>query len=304
MQRFELTVLGNGSALPTNNRNPSAQLLNIAERFFLIDCGEGTQVQLRKYKTNFSKIDRIFISHLHGDHYFGLIGLLQTFHLLGRQKKIQIFGPPPLKEIIELQNSASHTELNYAIDFISTEPNSFEKIYEDTKVEVFSFPLNHKIPCTGFLFREKPWPRKIIKEKLDSYKISVSELHKLKAGYDVTDENGNTIPLKELTQDPPAPRSYAYCSDTRYTEKIIEIIRGVDLLYHESTFLEDMKERARKTMHSTAKEAAAIAVKSGAKKLLLGHFSSRYDDENEFLNEASAVFENCMLATEGKVFSV
>ncbi|MFN6039831.1 MAG: ribonuclease Z, partial [Bacteroidota bacterium] len=229
-QKFELLVLGTGSALPTNNRNPSAQLLNIAERFFLIDCGEGTQVQLRKYKASFSRINHIFISHLHGDHYFGLIGLLQSFHLLGRKQKLNIFCPPQLKQIIEIQNNVSGTDLHYKIEFHFTQTQSLQKIFEDNKTEVFSFPLSHKIPCTGFLFREKQLPRNIIKEKLDLYNISISEIHKLKAGFDATDVDGNIIPLSELTSEPAKPRSFAYCSDTQYSEDIVAYIKNVDLV--------------------------------------------------------------------------
>jgi ribonuclease Z len=304
LQRFELTILGCGSATPTNKRNPSAQLLNVAERFFLIDCGEGTQVQLRKFKLNFSKIDCIFISHMHGDHYFGLIGLLQSFHLLGRKKKLKLFGPPQLIEVIELQNKVSGTELIYQLEFTATTPSSTQVIYQDNKIIVSSFPLDHKIPCTGFMFTEKQSPRRIIKEKLEQLKISISEIHKLKAGFDATDEDGNFVSNAELTTDPPPTRSYAYCSDTRYNEKLIDIIKNVDMLYHESTFLDDMKERAVHTMHSTAAEAATIALKSGAKQLILGHFSARYEDESGFLEEASPVFPNVLLASEGKVFSL
>ena len=304
MQRFELTILGCGSALPTNKRNPSAQLLNVAERFFLIDCGEGTQVQLRKYKAGFSRIDHIFISHLHGDHFFGLIGLLQSFHLLGRKKSLGIYGPPQLKEIIQLLNIATGTALQYPVEFISTDPQNTVLLFEDNKVEVISFPLRHKLDCTGFLFREKPLPRKIIKEKLKQFNISTEQIHRLRAGFDAEDENGNMVPASELTLPGPVSRSYAYCSDTAYDEKIAEIIRDVSLLYHESTFLEDMQERAKSTLHSTAKEAAQIAKLANAQQLILGHFSSRYDDETLFLEEALPVFSNTLLASDGKVFTL
>ena len=304
MQRFELTILGCGSATPTNKRHPSAQLLNVAERFFLIDCGEGTQVQLRKYKLSFRKIDRILISHLHGDHYFGLIGLLQSFHLLGRKKKLTVFGPALLKDVIELQNKVSETYLNYELEFISVDPKIPQVIFEDEKVCVTAFPLDHRIDCTGFVFREKLLPRNIIKEKLEQKNISIAEIHKLKQGFDALDEEGNLVPNAELTTDPPEPRAYAHCSDTRYNENIIPHIKKVDLLYHESTFLEDMKDRAAKTMHSTAVQAATIAKMAEAKKLLLGHFSARYTEEEKFLEEALPVFPQTMLASEGKVFSV
>jgi ribonuclease Z len=302
MSPFELTILGCGSATPTNKRNPSAQLLHVAGRYFLIDCGEGTQVQLRRFKCNFSRIDHIFISHMHGDHYFGLIGLLQSFHLLGRRKKMVVYGPAALKEAIEVQNKVSETRLVYPLEFVAVNPKVPQVIFDDEKVSVTTIPLDHRIACTGFLFREKNFLRKIIKEKLTEAKIPVSEMNRLKQGFDVTDEDGNLVKNSELTLDPAPPRSYAYCSDTRFNEKLAAQLQGVDLLYHESTFLEDMKDRAVMTMHSTAKEAAQMAVLAGAKKLILGHFSSRYDDETLFLEEASTVFPGSLLASEGKIF--
>lgn len=261
-------------------------------------------MQLRKYKAGFSRIDYIFISHLHGDHFFGLIGLLQSFHLLGRKKSLGIYGPPQLKEIIQLLNKATGTELQYQVEFISTDPQNTVLLFEDNKVEVISFPLRHKLDCTGFLFREKPLPRKIIKEKLKQFNISTEQIHRLRAGFDVEDDNGNIVPATELTLPGPLPRSYAYCSDTAYDEKIAEIIRGVSLLYHESTFLEDMQERAKSTLHCTAKEAAKIAKLASAQQLILGHFSSRYEDETVFLEEALPVFANTLLASDGKVFTL
>lgn len=304
MQRFQVTILGCGAATPTNKRNPSAQLLNVAERFFLIDCGEGTQIQLRKYKLSFRKINHILISHLHGDHYFGLIGLLQSFHLLGRKKKLIIFGPALLKDVIDLQNRVSETYLSYEIEFIALNPKKSQVIFEDEKVSIESFPLDHRIDCTGFVFKEKFLNRNIIKEKLAQKRISIAQIHKLKQGFDALDEDGKIISNQELTTEAPKPRTYAHCSDTRYNENIIKYIQNVDLLYHESTFLEDMKARASKTMHSTAFEAATIALKANAKKLLIGHFSARYPNEQNFLEEARPVFENTLLASEGKVFYI
>lgn len=304
MQRFQVTILGCGAATPTNKRNPSAQLLNVAERFFLIDCGEGTQIQLRKYKLSFRKINHILISHLHGDHYFGLIGLLQSFHLLGRKKKLIIFGPALLKDVIDLQNRVSETYLSYEIEFIALNPKKSQVIFEDEKVSIESFPLDHRIDCTGFVFKEKYLNRNIIKEKLAQKRISIAQIHKLKQGFDALDEDGKIISNQELTTEAPKPRTYAHCSDTRYNENIIKYIQNVDLLYHESTFLEDMKARASKTMHSTAFEAATIALKANAKKLLIGHFSARYPNEQNFLEEARPVFENTLLASEGKVFYI
>jgi ribonuclease Z len=304
MQRFELLILGSGSALPTNSRNPSAQLLNVAERFFLIDCGEGTQLQLRKFKASFGRIDAVFISHLHGDHFFGLIGLLQTFHLLGRKNALRVYGPPPLKEVIEMLNKVSETHLQYPLEFHATQSNAPELIFEDNKVEVFSFPLKHKLDCTGFLFREKPFPRNIIPEKLKELGVSFSEIHRLKEGLDVVAENGQTISARELTRLGPTPRSYAYCSDTQYHEEIVPVVQNVTLMYHESTFLEEMRDRANKTMHSTAIDAATIALKANAGQLILGHFSARYENQDLFLLEAQTIFKNCLLASDGKLFSI
>ena len=295
MQRFELLILGSGSALPTNSRNPSAQLLCVAERFFLIDCGEGTQLQLRKFKTSFGRINAIFISHLHGDHFFGLIGLLQSFHLLGRKNPLRLYGPPPLKELIDVLNKVSDTRLQYPLEFHSTQAKTVELIFEDDKVEVYTFPLKHKLDCTGFLFREKPFPRNILPEKLKEFGVCHSEIHRLKQGLDVISENGELIHADVLTRPGPKPRSYAYCSDTMYHEELIPLLNNVSVLYHESTFLEDMRERANKTMHSTAKDAAKIAAQANAGQLILGHFSSRYENPDLFLDEAATLFSNCKI---------
>lgn len=304
MQRFEVTILGTGSASPTTKRNPSAQLLNAAERFFLIDCGEGTQVQLRKFKLSMHRIDHIFISHLHGDHYLGLLGLLQSMHLLGRKKPIYLYCFPELKEIIDIQNKYSQTVLNYEIVYRFTNASETEVIFEDKKHRVTSFPLSHRIPCCGFLVEEVEGPRKINKEALEKYQVSVAEIYKLRSGADVMNENGELIKNSLLTKNPDKTRKYAYCSDTCYNEKIIPLIQGADLLYHESTFLKDMKDRAKATFHSTAEDAATIAMKAGVKKLLLGHFSARYDDVTPFLEEAKQVFTNSLLANEGEKIKI
>lgn len=304
MQAFEVTILGSGSASPTISRNPSAQLLNIAERFFLIDCGEGTQIQLRKYKLSWSRIDHIFISHLHGDHYLGLLGLLQSMHLLGRKKVLHLFCFPELKEIIEIQNKYSGTVLNYEIEyhFLSTEGK--QQIHEDNKVRVYSFPLNHRIACCGFLFEEKEGLRKIKKAALAKYNVSIAELHKLKQSINAIDDEGNEVDYQLLTDPAPKPKSYAYCSDTRYDERIIPYIKDVTTLYHESTFLEDMLDRAKATFHSTASEAAKMAKAAQAQKLILGHFSARYYDLNQFLEEAIPHFTGTLLAIDGEKISI
>ncbi len=299
-QSFELLVLGTSSASPTSTRNPSSQLLNIAERYFLIDCGEATQIQLRKYKAKFQAIDHIFISHLHGDHFFGLPGLLSSMHLLGRKQSLCIYCPPELPQLMAHINSVSETTLNFTINWILTDSTPNKLIFEDEKVQVFSFPLKHRIFCTGFLFKEKPLPRKIDKYQLDKYQVSTAYIGLLRAGMDVTNNKGELIPNKHVTLDPELPRTFAYCSDTKYDESIVEIIKNVDLLYHESTFLEEHKERAKKTFHSTASEAALMAKKAGVKQLLIGHFSARYSQLDEFLKQASPHFEETMLAIEGK----
>ena len=302
-QTFELLILGSSSASPTSNRNPSAQLLNIAERYFLIDCGEATQIQLRKYKAKLQAINHVFISHLHGDHFFGLPGLLSTMSLLGRKQTLTIYCPADLKLIIDTINTASQTVLNFEIVWQFTNNTGLNLLFEDAKVQVYSFPLKHRIYCTGFLFKEKPLPRNIDKYKLEKLNISVADILKLKNGLDVVNEDGKLIKNKDATLNPLPERSYAYCSDTIFYKKIATYIKDVNLIYHESTFLEDKLDRAKKTFHSTAKQAAEIAKLSNANKLLLGHFSARYSNLDSFLVEAKPIFSNCELAIEGKTFS-
>lgn len=299
-QTFELLILGSSSASPTSERNASAQLLNMTERYFLIDCGEATQIQLRRYKAKFQAIDHILISHLHGDHFFGLPGLLSSMHLLGRKQRLNIYGPEQLKGIIEAINRVSETRLNYPINWVFTDTHALSLIFEDSKVEVYSFPLKHRIHCTGFLFREKPLPRKIDKYRLEKLNISFADILSLKAGKDVLNQNGELIRNEDATIDPPKPRIFAYCSDTIFDPEIVAFIKGSDLLYHESTFLEDNLVRAKKTYHTTAKQAAEIARMADAGQLLLGHYSARYRNLEDFLKEARSVFENCLLATDGK----
>jgi len=303
-QAFELLILGSSSAAPTTHRNPSAQLLNIAERFFLIDCGESTQIQLRKYKAKFQKIDHIFISHLHGDHFFGLPGLLSSMHLLGRKQAITIYAPQELKGIMDLLNTVSETRMNYPINWHFTKDDKKNLLFEDDKVKVFSFPMKHRIFCTGFLFEEKPLPRKIDKAALGKHKVSVADIQRLRNGEDVVNEEGKKIKNKLLTIDPPESRSYAYCSDTIYDVELVKHISGVDLLYHESTFLNDKAERAKETFHSTAEQAAKIAAAAKVKQLMLGHYSARYGDTDVFIAEAEPFFKNILLASEGKKIKI
>lgn len=300
MSKFELIVLGSSSATPAYNRNPSAQLLNINDKFYLIDCGEATQNQLNKFKLKSSRIDYIFISHLHGDHYLGLVGLLSTMHLNGRSKEIHLFGPPELLDIINLQLKVSETQLRYEIIFKATHTEYPEIIFENNDVSVETIILNHRIPTTGFIIKEKRRKRKIITEKIDEHDIPLEYIPLLKNGIDYSDKFGNIIPNAELTIDPPEPKTFAYCSDTIYTEHFLEQIEGVDFLYHEATFLHELLDRAVETFHTTALQAAQIALKANVKQLMIGHFSARYKELDSLLAEAKGVFENTVLAIEGE----
>lgn len=302
--KFEVTILGSSSATPIYNRNPTAQLLNCNERFYLIDCGEGTQQQLIRYGFKASKIDFIFISHLHGDHFFGLVGLLSSLHLNGRTKPLHLFAPPALKEILELQFLHSDTHLRYSINFFPIDPSKPEVIFKNNDVVVETIILNHRIPCTGFKFTEKKRLRKLIVEKLEQDSIPVEYYTMLKRSVDFELPDGRKINHLDYTTDSAIPKVYCYCSDTMYDERYFEQIKGADTLYHEATFMHDMLERALETHHTTAQQAAEIAKKVGAKKLLIGHFSSRYKTLEGLLEEAQAGFGNTVLATEGKTFEI
>lgn len=291
-----LTILGFNSAIPTAHTFPTAQLLEISERHFLIDCGEGTQVQLRKAKAKFSKINHIFISHLHGDHCFGLPGLIASFRLLGRETPLYIYGPKGIKEMLETIFRITETHKGFEVIYKELEGNHSEKIYEDKAVEVFTIPLNHRIYCNGYLFREKTKQRHLLMEEISKYpEIEICDYHNLKKGKDFVLSDGYVVPNSALTSDPDPSISYAFCSDTRYKEDIIPIIEGVDVLYHEATFLHDLKEMANYTGHTTAWEAATIADKAKVKKLILGHFSNRYENLEVFTDEARKVFPNTFL---------
>lgn len=302
---IELTILGYNSALPTVNSHPSSQLLNIAQRHFLIDCGEGTQVQLRRAKAKFSKINHIFISHLHGDHVFGLIGLLSSFQLLGREKPMHIYGPKGIDEFISVQMKLSGSYHGYEIIFHELEGKESVKIFEDDKVEVFTIPLDHRIYTNGYLFREKPKARKLNTDAISEFpEIEVCDYQNLKNGKDFELKNGQIIKNSYLTFDNKPARSYAYCSDSRYKPDILPIIEKVDLLYHESTFLHELKDLADYTGHSTAQEAAQIAKDANVKRLILGHFSNRYDNYQVFLDEAKKTFENTELPITLKTIKI
>ncbi len=301
---FELIILGSNSAIPSFQRNPTSQVLKHNERLFLIDCGEGTQMQLNHYEIKSSRINHIFISHLHGDHYFGLMGLLSTMHLLGRTADMHLFGQPQLLDIVELQLTASDTTLRYKLIFIPLDPEKSAVIMDDEELSVTTIILSHRIPCTGFLFREKPKQRKLIKEKIDEYGIPVNAFSDIKKGLDYITDSNVRIKNEELTQPAGLPKSYAFCSDTIYDESILDLIKGVDLLYHESTFMHDMIARAKETYHTTSIEAGTIALKANVKKLLIGHFSSRYKTLEPMLLEAQSVFPNTELAIEGTKISI
>ena len=296
---FKLTILGCNSAVPTVERHPTAQLLNANERFFLIDCGEGTQVRLREYQLNFQRINHIFISHLHGDHYFGLIGLISSMHLLGRNKDLHIYAHHDLKAIIDLQLSASNTELNYPLFFHPISENNEQVLYEDEKISVSNIILHHTIHCSGFLFKEKRSKRKILKDRVEQYNIPFDKYNGIKEGADWIAASGEIIKNNEMTVENTIAHSYAFCTDTIYNEALIEKIKGVDLLYHEATFKKELGERAKATGHSTTYEAATVAKKSAVKILLIGHFSKRHKNLDELLIEAKDVFDNTYLAESG-----
>ena len=298
---FKLTILGCNSAVPTVERHPTAQLLNASERFFLIDCGEGTQVQLRKYQLSFQRINHIFISHLHGDHYFGLIGLINSMHLLGRNKDLHIYAHQELKAIIDLQLAASNTELNYPLFFHPIPENNEQLLFEDEGISVHNVLLNHTLKCSGFIFQEKKSKRKIIKKEIEKFNIPYDKYNGIKDGADWIGDNGTVIKNKEITTENTPAHSYAFCTDTLYDEALVEKIKGVDLLYHEATFKMELSERAKETGHSTTFDAATIARKSAVKHLIIGHFSQRYRNLDELLVEAKEFFENTHLAESGLV---
>jgi len=299
---LNLTVLGCYAATPRTITNPTSQVLEIRNRLFLIDCGEGTQVQLRKNKIRFSKINHIFISHLHGDHFYGLVGLVSTFILLNRTNDLHIYGPKGIEEVIKLQLKLSNSWPNYGLYFHELNSDKSEIIYEDDKVFVKTIPLKHRVYTNGFLFQEKVGDRKLNMDAVQNFEIDTCYYQKIKNGKDITLEDGRVIENEKLTFDPIPTKSYAFCSDTAYNEDIISIIENVDVLYHESTFLDTEEQLAHKTMHSTAKQAAKIALKANVKQLILGHYSTRYDNINLFKNEALTIFPEVLLADDGKSF--
>ena len=301
---FDITVLGSASATPTSTRHPSAQLVNLLGRFFLIDCGEGTQMQLRKNKIKIQKINFICISHLHGDHYLGLVGLLSTMSLLGRKKKLTIFAPKGLDKIIELHFKLSYSNLSYELNIVTLQSTKLVSLFEDDACQLFSFGLKHRVPCWGFKLIEKQGPKKIIKNMIEKYSIPFNSINDIKSGSDYITNKGELIKNNVLTTSSYAPRSYAYCSDTLFFPSLVNHVKEVDLLYHEATFHSDLSSKAKSTFHSTAQDAANVALKGNVKKLLIGHFSSRYKDLSVLKIDAAKIFNNVDLAIEGEKFKI
>ena len=302
---IKLTILGFNSAVPKQNSAPTSQLLEISNRLFLIDCGEGTQIQLRNAKAKFSRINHIFISHLHGDHVFGLIGLISTFQLLGKETPLYIFGPKGIQDFIMNQLKHTQARCSFELKFKELKSKESELIFEDDKVEVYTIPLDHRIYTNGYLFKEKVKPRRLNIQAVKKFpEIEVCDYNNLKNGKDFVLSNGELIPNEKLTFDPPRSLSYAFCSDTRYKPDIVPMIKNVDLLYHEATFLDELKEMAVYTGHSTAKEAAMIAKQANAGQLIIGHFSNRYNDFRVLKAEASEIFENTILPKQLGVYEI
>ena len=304
MQKASLTILGCGSAMPTRKNFPSSQLLEIRDKQFLIDCGEGTQIRMSQMGVKANRLGHIFISHLHGDHCFGLMGLISTFGMLNRTADLHIHAQVDLEKLLQPQLNYFCAGLSFNIIFHTINPRKHELIHEDRSVQVFSIPLKHRVPCCGFLFEEKPRDRHIIRDMIDFYNIPTWRILKIKQGEDFITESGEIIPNDQLTTACDSPKRFAYCSDTAYSEKIIPIIQGVDCLYHEATFMEDELVRSKDTEHSTARQAGEIAMKANVKKLIIGHYSARYNNQYALLQEAKTVFENTVLGEDLGVYEI
>lgn len=299
---FGVTILGNNSALPAYDRHPTSQVVTLDQFQFLVDCGEGTQMQLARYKIRRSRINHIFISHMHGDHYFGLPGLITSMGLLGRDTELHLYAPPLIKPLIDLMLQAADTQLGYKLHFHALENEGI--LADDAKFSVECFRVFHRIECWGFIFREKKKPRKIIKESISSYQLSAGYFERLKMGEDIITESGKIVLNEEVTVPNSPAKSYAYCADTIYNLSVAEKVKGVTLLYHETTYLKDLEERAFKRFHSTTAQAADIAIRASAENLLIGHFSSKYEELNAFLEEAREVFPATNLAIEGVTYRI
>ncbi|MBQ0022027.1 MAG: ribonuclease Z [Prevotellaceae bacterium] len=300
MEKFEITILGCGAALPTPRHLSSSQIVNVREKLFMFDCAEGVQTALRRSRLKFSHLNAIFLTHLHGDHCFGLIGLLSTLGLLGRTADLHVFGPNNLVNVFQPQIDFFCEESPFRIILHEIDSKQHSVIYEDRSVEISTIPLSHRVPCCGFLIKEKPTLRHIRRDAIDAFGIPVSQINNIKAGLDYTSPDGDVIPNHLLTLPPDPIRSYAYCTDTTFKPSNADLLQGVTALYHEATFSSEQSLLAKKTHHSTAAQAAEIAKLSNAKQLIIGHFSSRYEDENKLLEEAKKVFTNTLLAADGK----
>lgn len=304
MEPFRVHILGCGSALPTLKHNASSQVVEIREKLFMIDCGEGTQMQLRKSRIRFTKISCVFISHLHGDHCFGLIGMISTFGMLGRTATLRVYGPKELGSVLDSQIKTFCQGLEFQVEFHAVDTTKKAVIYEDRSLTVESIPLRHRMPTCGFLFREKPTLPHIKRDMIDFYHVPVSQINNIKLGASWTTPDGDVVDNSRFVEPADPPRSYAYCSDTKYIPELHKLIDGVDTLYHESTYASDNADRARKYHHSTAQDAASVARDAHVGKLLLGHYSARYNDESVILREAQEIFPNSFLTNEGMVFDV
>lgn len=304
MEPFKIHILGCGSALPTLKHNASSQLIEMRGKCFMVDCGEGAQMQFRRSHIHFSKLNAIFISHMHGDHCFGLMGLLSTLGMLGRTSKLRIYAPKDYEPLFRQQVEFFMQTMEYEMEMIPVDTEKQQVIYEDHSLTVETVPLQHRVPCCGFIFREKPTLPHIRRDMIDYYGIPVSQINNIKNGADWTNEDGDVIPNARLVQPADTPRSYAYCSDTRFMPALKEQVKGVTVLYHESTYTAEQEDRAKIYYHCTARQAATIAAGAGVGTLLLGHYSARYNDEQVLLEEAKAVFPNSILTQEGMVFDV
>lgn len=304
MEPFLVHILGCGSALPTLHHFASSQIIEMRGKCFMVDCGEGTQISLRRSKVRFTKLQAIFISHLHGDHCFGLIGLISTFGMLGRTAPLQVYAPAALEPMLQAQLKMFCPGLGFEVEIHPLDTTLSQVVYEDKSLTVSTIPLDHRIPCCGFLFREKPGRRHILRDMIDCYEIPISQIDNIKNGKDWTTPDGDVIENSRLTTPADPTRSYAYCSDTRYMPQLYRLVEGVNLLYHESTYTEECKERAKLYYHSTAQQAATVARDAHVGKLLLGHYSARYDDEEGLLKEARAIFPESYLSNEGMTVTV
>lgn len=304
MEDLSVTILGSNSAIPIGHRSPTAQFLTIANRHFLLDCGEGTQVKLRRNNIGFGRINHIFISHLHGDHIYGLVPLLSSLHLLDRRKEMHLYGPAPLEQFVYTTLKVSQSKLRFPLVFHPIAKGESKRVYEDEALTVEAFPQDHSVACHGFRFQEKTRPRNMRKDALEKHQIPVAEIRKIKQGADWTNEKGETIPNELLSTAGLPPCSYAFCTDTAPVLANVPHIKGVDLLYHEATFMDEHSERASETRHSTAKQAATIAHKAGVGHLLLGHFSTRYRDLSGLLQEGQSIFDKSNLALEDHTYTL